>query len=238
MVRQRVRFRFRKQGAVRLIGHRDLIAVTERLLRRAGVRLAMSQGFHPKPKMNFPSALSLGIRGLQEILELELSERPDVEQLLCDLRREAPEGLEFLSAHLVSEGTPKPRIESMVYEIYVPEDARTGLENRITRLLACAEISFYRAHREVTIDLRPGLKELRLEGSQLQMRIATSAGADPRPQEILAVLELEHLLASGQYFTRTELALESNMPITKDPTDETGNADQCRPTGRMPDRDC
>ncbi|HBO42708.1 MAG TPA: hypothetical protein DD670_01970 [Planctomycetaceae bacterium] len=63
-VRQRVRIRFSKQGDLRLIGHRDLVRVMERLFRRAELPLGMSQGFHPKPRMSFPTALALGIGGL------------------------------------------------------------------------------------------------------------------------------------------------------------------------------
>ncbi|HEX3724775.1 MAG TPA: TIGR03936 family radical SAM-associated protein, partial [Pirellulales bacterium] len=63
MVRQRVRIRFRKQGDLRLLGHRDLLRAWERLLRRTGLELRMSAGFHPRPKINFPSALAVGIAG-------------------------------------------------------------------------------------------------------------------------------------------------------------------------------
>jgi len=93
MVRQRVRMRFCKQGDLRLIGHRDLMRCLERLFRRAGLPLAMSQGFHPKPRMTFPSALALGIEGVDEVLELELTESPPAEELLQRLTPHAPPGL-------------------------------------------------------------------------------------------------------------------------------------------------
>ena len=92
MVRQRVRMRFCKQGDLRLIGHRDLMRCLERLFRRAGLPLAMSQGFHPKPRMTFPSALALGIEGVDEVLELELTESPPAEELLQRLTPHAPPG--------------------------------------------------------------------------------------------------------------------------------------------------
>ena len=76
MVRPRVRIRFCKQGDLRLIGHRDLMRCLERLFRRAGLALAMSQGFHPKPRVTFPLALAVGIEGLDEVMELELTESP------------------------------------------------------------------------------------------------------------------------------------------------------------------
>ena len=59
-IRDRYRIRFGKTGLLRWIGHHDLQRLWERLLRRADLRLSMSQGFHPKPRINFPSALALG----------------------------------------------------------------------------------------------------------------------------------------------------------------------------------
>ncbi len=59
---------------MRLIGHRDLARAIERTFRRAGLRLGMSQGFHPKPRMSFPSALAVGIAGVDEVMEVEWAE--------------------------------------------------------------------------------------------------------------------------------------------------------------------
>ena len=48
----------------------------ERLFRRAGLSLGMSEGYRPKPRMNFPLALAVGIEGRREVMELELNEAP------------------------------------------------------------------------------------------------------------------------------------------------------------------
>ena len=109
MVRQRLRIRFRKQGNLRLIGHRDLVRSLERLFRRAGLRLAMSEGFHPKPRMSFPSALALGIEGLDEVMELQLAEPCTAEELLERLESHEIPGLSFRSVEVLSPQSPKPR---------------------------------------------------------------------------------------------------------------------------------
>jgi len=67
MTRTRVRIRYRKLDDLRWLGHQDLVRVWERLLRRADVRPAHREGFHKRPKMNFPSALAVGI-GLFEAI--------------------------------------------------------------------------------------------------------------------------------------------------------------------------
>src|SRR5690349_4708135 len=81
VIRQRVRIRFTKQDDLRWISHRDLIRLWERLFRRAGVALSMTEGFHPKPRMNFPSALAVGIAGTDEMLEVDFSEEYTADSL-------------------------------------------------------------------------------------------------------------------------------------------------------------
>ena len=90
---QRLRIRFRKQGDLRWISHRDLVRAVERLCRRADLALRMSEGFHPKPKLSFPSALALGIEGLGEVMELELVRPVEPEQVQQRLNALAPAGL-------------------------------------------------------------------------------------------------------------------------------------------------
>ena len=47
--RMRQRVRFAKHGKVRFLSHRDVARVWERALRRAGIRVAYSEGFSPRP---------------------------------------------------------------------------------------------------------------------------------------------------------------------------------------------
>ena len=52
----------------------DIMRCLERMLRRAGVPMVVTQGFNPRPKMTFALALGLGIEARREVVDLELSE--------------------------------------------------------------------------------------------------------------------------------------------------------------------
>ena len=115
MVRQRVRIRFRKKGDLRLIGHRDLARLAERLFRRVGLRLSMSEGYHPKPRVTFPSALALGVIGLDEVLEVEVAVSYDPGDLQTRLADNAPDGFEIVSVALMPPGAKKGKVRRMHY---------------------------------------------------------------------------------------------------------------------------
>ena len=46
----KLRLRFAKLGKIRFLSHRDIARVWERSLRRAGVHVAYSEGFSPRPR--------------------------------------------------------------------------------------------------------------------------------------------------------------------------------------------
>src|SRR4051794_17382356 len=58
--KQRLRIIFGKLGSQKYIGHLDLAKTWERILRRAQISLAYSQGFNARPKMQLAAALPLG----------------------------------------------------------------------------------------------------------------------------------------------------------------------------------
>src|SRR5207244_4290088 len=60
----RYRLRYTKLGRVVFLGHLDLIRHLPRVFRRAGLEVAYSAGFHPKPELTFAPALGLVVSSL------------------------------------------------------------------------------------------------------------------------------------------------------------------------------
>jgi len=209
MVRHRVRIRFCKQGDLRWIGHRDLIRCLERLFRRAGLPLEMSRGFHPKPRMTFPAALAVGIEGTDEIMELGLAESRTESDVLEALRRHAPPGLTFQGVERVPPDGKKAQVRSVSYQVPIPPPCRSGLSEKVDRLLAGSSCPIHRPNRETPLDLRPLLEELTLREGVLSMRLRTDHGGSVRPREVLAELGLAEVEHQGVHLTRTTVEVQS-----------------------------
>lgn len=209
MVRQRVRIRFSKQGDLRFLGHRDLVRLMERLFRRAGLALGMSEGFHPKPRMSFPSALAVGIEGRDEVMELELADNYTTDELAERLRRHTLPGLEFHTLEVLAAGTPKAQLCSATYEVSIPLPRHAGLADRIARLQAAASWPIDRPRGRSSLDLRRFVEEVAFADGVLRMRLRIDPQGCAGPRDVLAALELTDLEHQGSCLTRTTVELQS-----------------------------
>ena len=207
MSRQRYRIRFRKQGDIRWISHRDLLRTLERLFRRADLRLAMTEGFHPRPRMSFPSALAVGVAALDEMMELELAEEIDADELHQRLQQHTVAGLEFVEVEPLAANAPKGRVVSVTYEFPVPADRRALAAASIESLLAKNTHWVTRPDRDKPVEVRQGLQQLRLTGDRLTMQLAVSQESPARPREVIAAIGLADLEDEGLHLTRTAVHL-------------------------------
>ena len=71
---QRLRVWFGKLGNMALVSHLDLVRLFDRAVRRAGLPVTYTGGFHPSPRISIAQALSLGATSQGEIVDFELTE--------------------------------------------------------------------------------------------------------------------------------------------------------------------
>jgi len=206
----RARICFRKTGDVRFIGHRDLVRAFERALRRSGLELRMSEGFHPKAKLSFPLALGVGIEGVQEVMEVEFDQEIVAEQLLDILRGECPPGIEITHVEVLPPGAKKAQVESIEYGLPVPQERQQAVVAAIDELWKQAECTVQRPGRKMPVDVRADLAALEITAGNLRIRQRITGTASVRPREILQLLGIADLESQGSWLTRTVVELQNN----------------------------
>lgn len=87
--------KFSKQGYICYTSHLDMLRLFKRAFKKAGIKLAYSQGFNPHPKMGFAQPLSLGYSSICEYLEFETEVPYDNVILRSLLEDQMPEGIEL-----------------------------------------------------------------------------------------------------------------------------------------------
>jgi radical SAM-linked protein len=208
MARDKVRIRFQKGGDLRFISHHDLMRCFERMLRRAAIPVHCTQGYNPKPRLVFALSLALGIVGCEEVAELELEEAVDPEDLRQLLAREAPQGLEILSVERIA---PKSgaRVRRMTYRLPLPDSDTAAVQERITVILAAPDCWIRRAKAgDRPVDLRASIADLRVASGFLEFDLRPTPQGTARPEEVLDLLGVSHLLERGAVIERIRLELE------------------------------
>jgi radical SAM-linked protein len=184
----------------------------ERMIRRAELPVAHSQGFNPRPKVVFTLALALGIEGRREVVELDLNEPLEPAEVRRRLADVSPAGLDWLEAEAVAPGRPA-HAEAVSYQLDVPADRQDAASAALARFMASETWPFtrHRPDRDVTIDLRPFLldAEMDADAGALRFRLKVSDSGSARPEEIVDALELRDLLGLGAVLIRSEMELVS-----------------------------
>jgi len=102
----RLRIQFAKTGSMALLSHLDLMRMLERALRRSGLPISFTGGFHPLPRIQIALALPLGCEANSEWMDLEFTDALAAETLIRILQPLLPEGITLLSAREVPVGGP------------------------------------------------------------------------------------------------------------------------------------
>jgi len=195
----RLRIVFAKTAAMRYTGHLDLHKAWERALRRAGLPLAYSQGFHPQPRINLAAALPLGFTSECEVADVWLEADLPLAQIEATLSRALPPGIALRGLTEVEARLPalQTQVQSAEYEALLLE-APPDLDQRLAGILAAETLP--RQRRDKPYDLRPLIEHLerspqRLPGDEagqarVRMRLAAREAATGRPEAVLEELGL------------------------------------------------
>ncbi|WP_255111596.1 TIGR03960 family B12-binding radical SAM protein [Synechococcus sp. RedBA-s] len=196
---QRLRFGFSKTGALALLSHLDLARLMERALRRSGLPVSFSGGFHPLPRLQFALALPLGVEASGEWFDLEFAARVDPAAALAQLQATLPEGLTLSGVEEVPVrgGSLAQELEGALWSVELvtaaPGPGAAAWGPALESVLAAAELPWSdtdKKGRPRQRDCRPLLEELSLveagDGSchcRLGARI-DAQGRSLRPEQL------------------------------------------------------
>jgi radical SAM-linked protein len=213
--RQRLRLRFAKGEVLKYISHLDLARTWERVFRRAGLPVAYSKGFNPRPRFQIAAALPVGVTGWAEYLDVWLTVPLTCEEAHSRLQPSLPPGLKVLDVGEVELRAPALQSQVWAADYRAIVQSREPLEavrTRVEALLDASTVLRKRHHkgRLRTYDLRPLINRVTVESGAagefvLSMRLQASPEGAGRPD---AVLEALGLSLAPHTVERTKLYFE------------------------------
>jgi radical SAM family uncharacterized protein/radical SAM-linked protein len=193
----RYRARYFKLGRMKYLSHLDLVRSLTRGLRRAAVPLAFSGGFRPAPRINFASALQVGVESHGEVLDLTTTRPIDSAAMLEAINASLPAGLGF--DRLVAVRPDQPKVHEVVgaarYRIDPPPapsgtvDSRRWHRHLLERFLNRDEVRVVRERegRREEVEIRGAVRDLRQDvgSDDLLLTILLGRARTPRPNEVI-----------------------------------------------------
>jgi radical SAM superfamily enzyme YgiQ (UPF0313 family) len=92
-----INFTFTKLGIKKWLSHLELMQVFRRALRRSGLPIKYSQGFHPHLKFSFERALKVGEESPSENGKVEMTVSVDPKEFIERVNKELPDEIKILS---------------------------------------------------------------------------------------------------------------------------------------------
>lgn len=185
----KIRVKFAKYGAVRFIGHLDVMRYFQKAIRRAGIDVAYSEGFSPHQIMSFAAPLSVGHTSEGEYFDLEINSFTDREDFKKKLQSVMVEGIEILDVHPLEQGAKNAMASVAAAAYLVSFQDETILPVTWKEAL----LDFY-AKPEIAVikKTKKGEKEINLKESIYDLEIRT--GISKKGQETVPENEIYLLL--------------------------------------------
>ena len=214
---------FCKGDTIRHLGLLDLQRTMQRALRRSGLPVAYSNGFNPHILMSFASALSSGIPGDAELVDVTLSEDREAGECLAAMKRALPPVMQPSRVRLVDDRFPKlgRLLTHAGYRFTVSGSDGGRLVDGLEAFLNQTEIMAVRKSKsaETLVHIRPMV--LRLEGRKTESGAVIDAivsfteAATLKPDLLFATLVRETGMDAVPFkVRRTGLyTLQENRPV-------------------------
>ncbi len=179
-------------GMLRFVSHLELQNFFSRLIVRAGVGVKFSQGFNPRPRISLPVPRNVGIGSNRDRLRMEVDDPFDAEEMLERLRPIVPQEMELHGAWVVPADRLE-RVTAVEWQIDLSKYRLEPITQRVSEILGgrCPMTRHSKKqNRDLTVDLRPLILAMNLEGELLRVKVAYTPEGSVRPGELLELLHL------------------------------------------------
>ena len=195
----KVRIKFQKTGAIRYIGHLDVMRFFQKCTRRADIDVCYSTGFSPHQLLTFAAPLSVGLESLGEYMDVEVNAVTSTADFVKRLNEASVPEIRIVDAKLLPEKAENAMasVAAASYQVSfregrVPEcfqGSDDEIQAALSEFLSQESLPYVKESKKGTreIDLKEGIYALTwdTEGHFLTMLLDASSGDNIKPIQVL-----------------------------------------------------
>ncbi len=208
----KVRIKFRKYGALRFIGHLDVMRCFQKVMRRAQIPIAFTSGYSPHMIMSFASPLGIGLTSDGEYFDIELAESISSKEAVCRMNAVSPEGMEVVSFRQIAEEKKMTGMAIVAAADYLvgmhrkedPKYFRNSFHDSIAAFLGQPGIPVIKQTKrsEQEVDIRPLIYQMEPKDEGVYLKLAAGSVRNLKPELVIsAFCEFAGIDSEGIRFT-------------------------------------
>ncbi|MBI4745783.1 MAG: TIGR03960 family B12-binding radical SAM protein [Deltaproteobacteria bacterium] len=186
---RRIRLTYSKLNDARFLGHLELSSLFARAVRRAGVPVRYSAGFHPAPKITFSPPISLGMESLEEFADIEIEGYLASNEARDRLNLQLPEGIRIETAIDVPISSPAVTSAVTKSDYEIKWSVVSGQWPVVLRdFMARGSFLFKKERTGREYDIRPLIERLDTVDNKILMTIKSGKEGGIKPGELMQTL--------------------------------------------------
>ena len=188
----KVRIKFSKSGALKFIGHLDVMRYFQKLMRRADIPIAYSEGFSPHQIMSFAMPLGIGDESVAEYVDIEIVKKISSKEAIEKLNEASVNDIRILSFKEIPDGKAYNAMSSITaasYEIKLRDECNHSFDvfSAFSELLSNDEIIVTKQSKksENTLDIKPFIYEYDVKEDCLYLLVSCGSVMNIKPELVL-----------------------------------------------------
>lgn len=204
----KVRVKFSKHGAMKFIGHLDIMRYFQKAIRRAEIPIRFTEGFSPHMVMSFASPLGVGLTSDGEYMDIEVNASIPSKEAVERLNRVMVEGMKVLSYRQIPEGKASNAMSLVACADYTVtfregKEPAPDWEEKLVEFAALPSVIVMKKTKksEKEVDIKPMIHELRLlEHGEIFMRLSSGSASNLKPELVMDAF-ISYLGAASEPFS-------------------------------------
>lgn len=208
----KIRVRFSKQGQMKFIGHLDMVRYFQKVMRRAEIDVAYSEGFSPHQKMSFAAPLSVGVLSRGEYFDMEVKSTFSTEEAMKRINEQNVEGVEVLSYKLLPDNAKNAMSIVAAADYFI--DTEDVSEKEINDFIHQSEINIIKKTKksEKEVNIRPLIYEMKKLQGGIFIKLAQGSVQNLKPELVMEALKkfIKRDLSKTAVYERSDMYCMEN----------------------------
>lgn len=189
----KIRIKFAKRGSLKFVGHLDTMRYFQKLIRRAGIDIAYSEGFNPHQKLSFAQPLGVGMLSEGEYVDIEVNSTFSSREAIKRMNDANVDDLEILSYRRLSDnaGNAMASVAAADYMIELREGKRpvsfdflrefTLFINSSDKITVLKETK----KSQIETDIKPYIYKFGGDNEKLTIRLSCGSVTNIKPELVM-----------------------------------------------------